>query len=471
MPTTVPPIDKVDPERAWQPWEPGAKDPFNLKWAGHLFRRAGFGASHRDLTAAVEKGLPATLARIVEGEEGAKDRERLLLSVGDKMVSDDKPEELRGWWVYSMIHTAHPLREKMTLFWHNHFATSNAKVNNAGYMLGQYDLMYRHALGNFRMLLQEMSKDPAMMVWLDTSLSKKGMPNENYARELMELFSLGIGKYTEDDIREAARAFTGWELKAGQSHFNPAQHDTGEKKVLDQKGNWTGEDVVRICLDQPACPRFIVTKLYQFLISESEPPAAELISPLAERFRASGFDFGDLVRTMLRSNLFFSPHGYRQRVKAPVDFALGIIRGLEGRVGTTALAVTLEGLGQSVFYPPSVKGWDGGPAWLSGQTLLFRQNLSLALTSTEDDRFGRRCDPAELARRHGKRDDLQIVRFFLDLFLQGDAPAETHTRLLNYLQSARQQRPPRHWTDADAADHRVRAVCHLVLTMPEFQLD
>src|SRR5436309_5434433 len=136
------------------------------------------------------------------------------------------------------------MREKLTLFWHNHVATSTAKVQYAGYMLGQYDLMYRHALGNFRDLLQEMSKDPAMMVWLDTAQSKKGMPNENYARELMELFSLGIGHYTEEDIREAARALTGWELKAGQAHFNPAQHDPGEKKVLGQTGKWTGEDIV-----------------------------------------------------------------------------------------------------------------------------------------------------------------------------------------------------------------------------------
>src|SRR5207244_5408725 len=177
---------------------------------------------------------------------------------------------------------------------------------------------------------------------------------------------------------------------------------------------------VRICLDQPSCPRFIVTKLYQFLISESAPPAPELVAPLAERFRTSGFDFGDLVRTMLRSNLFFSPHAYRARVKAPVDFALGIARGLEGRVGTTALAITLEGLGQSVFYPPSVKGWDGGPAWLSGQTLLFRQNLSLALTSTEDDRFKSRTDPARLVRKYHEDAGDQPVDFFLKLFLQGD---------------------------------------------------
>src|SRR5437773_2074749 len=134
-----------------------------------------------------------------------------------------------------------------------------------------------------------MSKDPAMMVWLDTAQSKKGMPNENYARELMELFSLGIGNYTEQDIREAARAFTGWELKAGQAHFNATQHDASPKAVLGQSGPWNGEDIVRICLDQPACPRFVVAKLYRFLVGEALPPEPELVAPLAEQFRASGF--------------------------------------------------------------------------------------------------------------------------------------------------------------------------------------
>ena len=161
--------------------------------------------------------------------------------------------QVSAWWLMRLRETQNPLREKMTVFWHNHFATSNAKVNNAGYMIGMYELIYRLALGNFRDLLQEVSKDPAMLVWLDTNQSKKGMPNENYARELMELFSLGIGHYTEQDIREAARAFTGWEIKDGKGVLNTNQHDAGDKTVLGKTGKWTGEDIVRICLDQPTC--------------------------------------------------------------------------------------------------------------------------------------------------------------------------------------------------------------------------
>src|SRR5262249_39840576 len=154
-----------------------------------------------------------------------------------------------------MLYGPHPLREKLTLFWHNHFATSNLKVQNAGFMLGQYELMRRHALGSFRALLVEMSEDPAMMVWLDTAVSKKGMPDENYDRALMELFSLGVGppdkpNYTEQDIREAARAFTGWAIQGRKGVYTPGQHDDGDKTVLRQTGRWTGKDIVRICLDQ-----------------------------------------------------------------------------------------------------------------------------------------------------------------------------------------------------------------------------
>jgi uncharacterized protein DUF1800 len=174
---------------------------------------------------------------------------------------------------------------------------------------------------------------------------------------------------------------------------------------------------------------------------------------------------------MLRSNLFFSAQVYRTHIKSPVDFVLGIVRALEGKIGTTALVNVLEGLGQRPFYPPSVAGWEGGRAWLNGQTLLFRQNLSLALTSTVDDRFGRRTDPAELARRHQRRTETEQVDFFLRLFLQGDVPAAGRTRLLEYARNAHNNPVPVYWTAQDAADQRVRSLCHLVLTLPEFQLD
>jgi uncharacterized protein (DUF1800 family) len=459
----------IDPRWAWQRYRPSPEQPWNLERVGHLYRRAAFGATFAELEAGVKAGPDAVLEQLFKGGPGLADFDAQMEPLARSIVKANSGQQLRSWWLARMLYSPHPLQEKLTLFWHNHFATSNAKVQSARFMLGQYELMRRHALGNFAGLLQEMSRDPAMMVWLDTRDSKKGNPNENYARELMELFSLGIGHYTEKDIREAARAFTGWEIKGGEAAFNPKEHDEGDKTVLGRTGNYKGEDVVRICLDQPSAAPFIAGKLFRFLVSETIPATPELLAPLAEQFRTGGYDFGALVRMVLSSNLFFSADAYRTRVKSPVEFALGIVRGLEGRVGTTALGAALEGLGQNVFFPPSVKGWDGGPTWLNGQTLLFRQNLALALTSTEDVRFGRRTDPATLARRYNKSDS-QMVAFFLDLFLQGDVAPQARARLVEYQERSRRQSFPVYWTKADVEDHCVRALCHLVLTLPEFQL-
>jgi len=462
--------DKIDSRWAWQPYRPSAEAPWDHKRVGHLFRRAGFGASYAQMQQAVKDGPEKTITAVLEGGT-ADDFERETDRLADNIARVNNGLQLRDWWLYRMLYSPHPLREKLTLFWHNHFATSNAKVLSADFMLRQYRLLHRHALGSFAVMLKEMSQDPAMMVWLDARDSKKGNPNENYARELMELFSLGIGNYTEADIREAARAFTGWTLRGGKVVFTESDHDDGEKKVFGRTGNFKPDDIVRLCLDKDSCPYFIAAKLFRFLVSETTPPTRELLEPLATAFRKSDFDFTAMVRTVIGSNLFFSAHAYRSRVKAPVDFALGIVRGLEGRIGTTALAQTLEALSQNVFYPPGVKGWDGGPAWLNGQTLLFRQNLALALTSTEDVRFGRRCDPAALARKYGKKGDEELVLFFLDLFLQGDVADETREKLLQYQRDAHKIKVPVYWSSADAADNRVRALCHLVLTQPEFQLD
>ncbi len=462
--------ETLDPRWAWEPYQPSTKSPWDLKKVGHLYRRAAFGATWDEMQAALADGPEKSIERLLSGQPGLESFESQTTPLERSTGRGNNGPQASAWWLYRMLYSPHPLREKITLFWHNHFATSNAKVRNAGFMLGQYDLMYRHALGNFGTLLQEMSKDPAMLVWLDTNISKKGMPNENYARELMELFSLGIGNYTETDIREAAKAFTGWRIENGKASFKENEHDASQKTVLGQSGKWQGADIVRICLEQKSAPYFVSGKLYRFLISETVPATPELLAPLADDFRASNYDFGAMVARVLRSNLFFAPQVYRTLVKPPVDFVLGIVRALEGHVGTTALAQDLSALGQDLFNPPSVKGWDGGAAWLDGHTLLFRQNLALAMTSTTDDRFGRRIDPAVLVRKHGQPSEGDLVEFFLKLLLQGDVPAQARQQLQKYSVDSRKQPMPVYWSDQDAADHRIRALCHLVLSLPEYQL-
>jgi hypothetical protein len=215
-------------------------------------------------------------------------------------------------------------------------------------------------------------------VWLDSNQNVKGAPNENYAREVMELFSLGVGNYTEKDVREAARSFTGWHHDAEGQRFenNPLLHDDGEKTVLGKTGKWTGADVVRICCDQPACGKFLVGKLYSYLISETAP-ARGLIDPLVSSFRKSDYDIAALVRTMISSQLFFSEHAYRKRVKWPVEYALGSVRAVvTARVPMADLVDPLAKMGQVLFNPPNVKGWRTGTDWLNSATLLARNNFA-----------------------------------------------------------------------------------------------
>ncbi len=463
----------LDPKLAWAPFAPTPQNPWDRAKVGHLYRRAGFGATASELDAGVKDGHAKTLDRVLNGAPESEDFTRTSdFMASERSMPPGAPQgRLSAWWLDRMLKTRHPLREKLTLFWHNHFATSNAKVQNACFMLTQYRLIQSHALGSFRELLTKMGSDPAMLVWLDTNTSTKAAPNENYAREVMELFSLGVGNYTEADIRQAARAFTGYEIKDGKGTLNRRQHDTSEKEVFGKKGKFTGEDIAKLCLDHDACARFIVRKLYRFLISEADTPDAKLIDPLAEQYRKSDFDTGKFVATMLRSNLFFASSSYRAKIKSPVEFAIGTVRALEGVAGTLPLAEALEGLGQVLFAPPSVKGWDGGEAWLNAQTLLGRNNLALAITSTEDARFGSRCDPGQLAAKHDIATDAKLVDFLLGLFLQGDAPQGARTKLLDYLKTAKGVKYPAYWSDDDVANHRKRAVTHLVLTLPEYQLN
>ena len=317
----IPKLDEIDPVLAWQPWQPTTADPWGRKWSAHLYRRAAFGSNRDDLLEAERLGFQGTVDLLCHGRPSATERLETLVDVGRiAALGDEEGEQLRGWWLYCMFEGGHPLREKLALFWHNHFATSLTKVQNSILMFEQNCLLRTHALGRFGPLLQAISRDAAMMVWLDSNSNVKGKPNENYARELMELFSLGVGHYTESDIREAARAFTGWRTDGEGFAFDARLHDSGLKNILGQTGAWDGGDVVRIVLEQPAAARFLIRKLYYFLVSEKTVPPDSLLEPLCESFRKSDYDIGALVRTILTSRHFYSDHAFRQQVKGPVEY-------------------------------------------------------------------------------------------------------------------------------------------------------
>jgi uncharacterized protein (DUF1800 family) len=495
--TTLPPLDRVDPVQAWQPWEPTAADPWNLKWAGHLYRRAAFGATLAELREAVSQGPKATLERLLQGHPNAEDMERSLEGAGSYLTSQNNAFQLRGWWVYVILNSPHPLREKMTLFWHNHFATSIAKVQRTGLMLKQNTVLRRHALGKFRPFLLDISRDPAMLIWLDSNSNIKGKPNENYARELMELFSLGVGNYTEKDVREAARAFTGWHTEDNEFDFDKTDHDDGVKTVLKQQGNWNGDDIVRIVLEQPVATRFLVRKLYRYFISESASvaqPPDKLIEPLADAFRKSDYDIAALVKTMLSSRHFFSAYAYRQRIKTPVEFAIGTVRALWAKddVAPTALVSELEAMGQELFAPPNVKGWAGGRNWLNTATVLARNNFAQKVAAGNlqaPPNMGQsfipvvepEAEPARpatpvvegpepeakrnlalLVRRENVTEPGKIVDFLVDLLLQSGVSPTARTKLVEYLA---QGKPA--GTDLN---RRIRETAHAIMAMPEYQL-
>ncbi len=293
--------------------------------------------------------------------------------------------ELRGWWLQEMVTTPSPLTEKMVLFWHNHFVSSQQKVRQPQYLYRQNVLLREHALGNFGVFLHAIARDPAMVIYLDNASNRKGQPNENFAREVMELFTLGEGHYTERDIKEAARAFTGWSIdgEKGEFLFRPLAHDDGVKTVLGRTGNFDGDAVLDILLAQPQTAEFIVRKLWREFVSP-EPDAVE-VRRIAGVFRDSRYDVRVALRALLTSDAFYAPQYRATLVKSPVDLVVGTLRQFQFTTGDVQpFALTLAQLGQNLFSPPNVKGWPGGEAWINSTTLLARKQFLDRLFRAEE---------------------------------------------------------------------------------------
>jgi uncharacterized protein (DUF1800 family) len=456
------------PALAWAPFEPAGGRKWDLACVAHLHRRAGLGAAWPVLQRDVRDGARASIDRLLSGEQKSGDGAPAaeFESTLDQMEAELAPSadlaRIQSIWLYRLIFTPQPLRERMTLFWHNHFATSNTKVQNPALMQRQNHLLRTLALGDFRALLTAIGKDPAMLIWLDSTINRKAKPNENYAREVMELFSLGRGHYSEQDIREAARAFTGWFVIRDRFEVVPRQHDGGSKTVLGHTGPWSGDDIPGILLDQPACAEFICRKLFRHFISETHTPTEKLIAPLARAFRESGYQVNEPVAIILRSNLFFDPGIRRRRVKSPIEYAIGTIRSLEvldPTVQAAALADSCGRMGQSLYAPPSVAGWDGGTAWINSTAMLARANLALGLLSQENGALGQRLDPWKLATRHGFGARAKIAGFYINLLAQGQIEPKVRDQIEKAALSK-----------TASEDAAAREVVRLILTSPEYQL-
>lgn len=382
------------------PWVPSAADPFDLRKAGHLLRRAGFGGSLRQRRELVRTGVDAAVQSLFpQPGQPAVDAAQL-----DAVVSLGDIDRVRSWRVLLALESASPLRARMAAFWHDHFATSNRKVLDPRAMALQQALFDEKGLGTFDDLLLGVAQDPAMLRWLDNDVNVAGKPNENFARELFELFALGRGAYTEADIREAARAFTGWHVRDGRFFFARRLHDDGAKTLFGQSGAFGGEQVIRITVEREESARHVARCLLQCFVHPD--PTDEEVAALAGCYRSKQRHVGDTLGVLLRSQLFFSARAYRSRIRAPSDWVIGIVRSLGATAAPTDLARAMGQLGELWLEPPSVEGWPRERQWLSEATWLLRTNLAADLLAGRRGKmapeagalFGNLTRPADRAK-------------------------------------------------------------------------
>jgi len=453
--------------------------------ARHLLNRTGFEARLEQVDEFAKLSRGAAVERLLAGAGGAArtpapawvkewtdprrlrqmDAEERKLFVREQV---ERGLELKGWWFTEMAATASPLTERMTLFWHNHFTSSLQKVRSPPLLYRQNALLRKHALGNFGELLHAVSRDPAMLVYLDAATNRRGQPNENFAREVMELFTLGEGRYGERDIREAARAFTGWsiDLPSGEYLYRPRLHDGGEKTVLGRSGNLRGEDVLDILLAQPATAEFVAAKLWREFVSPQPAPAE--LARVAAVFRASGYDIRSALRALFATEAFWVPENRAALIKSPAELVVGTLRQFDigfvdplpfvlllralfateafwvpenraalikspaelvvgtlrqfdiGFVDPLPFVLLLRALGQDIFSPPNVKGWPGGEAWINSTTLLARKQFLDRVFRVEETRIA--------MQRPAMREKLETLKPGARRFMQAVADLQFSAR-------------------------------------------
>jgi len=453
-------IKQPDPGTAWAPYEPNQETPWDRRRVVHLHRRAGFAATWGEIQRDLKDGPKASIDRLLAGKaraDGVPNDFAEMAGLLGRSANDS--ERLKAWWVYRMLFGPDPLTERLVLLWHNHFATSIAKVQDARTMRRQNEVFRDLARAPFGKLVAAATHDPALLLWLDAPANRKGHPNENLARELMELFTLGIGHYTEADVKEAARALTGWTIAENKFHSEADRHDDGDKTILGRRGKWTGDDLVKMLLEQPATAERLAFRLCEQFMGEGCVDAAG-VKALADGLRKHDLDIGWGVETVLRSRAFFAAGNLGRRVVSPAEFTVAAARALEmfePAPSTLVLADWTARLGQDLFQPPNVGGWAGGRTWLSAQSMIGRANFAAALVVGTLMRDRQPLDAMGLAARHGRGRDLhELIAFYGDLLLTGAAPNERIAAALG----------PAAKLSADTA----RRAVILILASPEAQL-
>ena len=460
----------------------------------HLMRRAGFGGTRDELETYVAKGYEAAVEELLHPGDPQNMPDDIIRRYHPDQAELRQLNGAAAYWMYRMISTSCPLEEKIALFWHGLFATGYTKLNQARAILTQIDMFRRYGLGSFRTLLVELSKDPAMLLWLDNNLNHNGTINENYGRELLELFSMGIGNYTEEDIKECSRAFTGWTLGNAEYmavrafkdsvwpygriswHFEyrDDDHDDGEKTFLGETGRFNGEDIIDIIVRRDETAHFICTRLYQFFAAdEVDEDGEEVVQVMMKSYFDSDFEIRSVLRTLFKSDYFKSERARFARVKGPVELVVGAIR-LAGSyhwptLGMHTVSDQTGYMGQGLLNPPSVEGWHEGMEWIDSGSLVERLNfISKEMGDVRNP--GVRAIVERLASENGGvLSPEQLVDGCLDLVGPIEGSDETRAALVEF--AARQgDLDLRGHQPGDEAEQRVGNLLRLMASTREFQL-
>ena len=489
-------------------------DAFGYEQARHLLWRAGFGGTPRQIQTLASWGIERAVDHLVdytdvsytsdETEEfdpaiirppSAEEREayrrararqdenfiaRIRVEREQRERADRRQiREVQRWWLKRMIESPRPLEEKLTLFWHGHFATSYRTIEDSYHMYMQNRLFRRHATGSYADLLYAIIRDPAMIAYLDNNDSRVGRPNENLARELMELFSLGVGNYTEADIKEGARALTGYTFQDDQFTLVERNHDKGDKRILGEQGNLHGDDFVTAILRQRTCPEFITRKLYAYFVADLpdddsliDTPTKRVLRDLANTFQRNRYTTGPTLKKLFLSAHFYSPSIMNEQIKSPTQLIVGAVRSLNTPVRDLAtLLDAMDLMGQHILYPPSVKGWPGGRTWINTSTLFVRQNaLAFLLTGKRPRGYDAAADIEQYSPTHlldalaqadpgAERDPDRVARYLLN-FAIGNDPAHARQTLRDFAAEH----------DDRVTPDLVTGMLLLITAMPEYQL-
>jgi uncharacterized protein (DUF1800 family) len=457
------------PSDPFAPFSATADEPWNLRRACHLLRRAGFGPTDKMLGAMLKQS-PSDAVDSLFAFDVADDPFNGMIEQMEGLFNLNQVESVQRWWIYRMLNTPRPLQEKLALFWHNRFATSAAKVENGLFMHNHIELFRQKGLGSFRDLLVAVTKDPAMLIWLDGRTNRKGKANENYGREIMELFTLGVGNYTEQDVKELARAFTGWQINGNESALNEKLFDDGEKTIFGVKGKFGAEQAIDLILKQPAASKFLARKMLRAFVHPT--PADEHVAHYASRLVDSDWTINTVLREMLGSRLFFSDFAYRSKIKSPAEMAVGAALMVGGKVNAQFLREEMGKMGQNLLYPPNVKGWDGEQAWINSNTVLVRFNLGLSLaTQRRDNEFARRTDFEAYLKQNNIKTAADVIDYYGRLMFDGRLPTEDRAELIEYMNRNERNEPAQFVLNGGTINSKVRGVLHLMMSMPEYQLN